>query len=259
LIAIVHGTMDRSTSMLRLSRKLDQRFRVLRYDRRGYGRSVPAEGAHQGPFDMARQVDDLVALLDDRRALLVGHSYGGNVALSAATRFPELIAGVAAYETPLSWEAWWPHNTAGAAARATGASPAEAAGAFMRRLIGDAAWERLPAKTRADREAEGAAMVGELRDLADNRPWHADKIHCPVVLGFGSCGAVHHQRGMRHLHEIIPQSELFELAGCRHDAPASHSQQFAGTIVGALAIATGEPWAGAVVRAGDDVSQPSVT
>jgi len=39
---------------------------VLRYDRRGYGRSTP----HDGPFGMDEQVADLVALLDDRRAVL---------------------------------------------------------------------------------------------------------------------------------------------------------------------------------------------
>ena len=37
LVVVVHGTMDRAAGMLRLSRKLDHRYRVLRYDRRGYG------------------------------------------------------------------------------------------------------------------------------------------------------------------------------------------------------------------------------
>ena len=115
LIALIHGSMDRSTGMLRLSRRLDDRFRVLRYDRRGYGRSVPADGPHPGPFDMPHQVDDLVGLLAGRRALLFGHSYGGNVALATAARLPEQIMAVAVYETPLSWEPWWPGTTAGGA------------------------------------------------------------------------------------------------------------------------------------------------
>ncbi|MCU1501318.1 MAG: alpha/beta hydrolase fold, partial [Ilumatobacteraceae bacterium] len=73
LIALVHGSMDRSAGMLKLSRRLDRRFRVLRYDRRGYGRSAP----HGGPFDMDAQVADLVELLGGREAVVVGHSYGG--------------------------------------------------------------------------------------------------------------------------------------------------------------------------------------
>ena len=53
-------------------------------------------------------------LLDGRRALVFGHSYGGNVALAAAARHPELVVAVAVYETPLSWLDWWPGTTAGA-------------------------------------------------------------------------------------------------------------------------------------------------
>ena len=42
LVVVIHGSMDRSAGMLKLSRRLDDDFRVLRYDRRGYGRSFPA-------------------------------------------------------------------------------------------------------------------------------------------------------------------------------------------------------------------------
>ena len=40
--------------------------------------------------------------------------------------------------------------------------PADAAERFMRRLIGDARWERLPSATREARRSEGPALVGEL-------------------------------------------------------------------------------------------------
>ena len=131
LVVLVHGAMDRSAGMLRLSRRLDHEYRVVRYDRRGYGRSTP----HGGPFDMAAQVADLVQVLAGRRAVIVGHSYGGNVALAAAQLHPHLVAGVAIYETPLSWEPWWPGTTAGASAIKAAGRPHEAAEAFMRRLL----------------------------------------------------------------------------------------------------------------------------
>ena len=88
LIALVHGSMDRSAGVLRLSRCLDREFRVLRYDRRGYGRSAP----HPGPFGADHQVGDLLELLEGRRALVFGHSYGGNVALALTARHPDLVA-----------------------------------------------------------------------------------------------------------------------------------------------------------------------
>ena len=242
LVALIHGTMDRSTGMLKLSRRLDSRLRVLRYDRRGYGRSTP----HVGPFDMVAQVDDLICLLSGRPVVLVGHSYGGNVALAAASRYPELICGVAIYETPLSWQPWWPGTTAGAAARATGADPADAAELFIRRLIGDSAWEALPERTRQIRRGEGTAMVAELRDLQANEPWLAGDISCPVVASYGSLGAKHHRDGMTFVHDHLPNSELIELVGCRHDAPLSHSDVFSSMIVDPLLRRAGGHWARAV-------------
>ena len=91
VVALVHGAMDRSAAMVLLSRRLDEQYRVLRYDRRGYARSRDAGG----PFTIDAHVADLVALLDGRRAVVFGHSYGGNVALALAERHPELVRAVA--------------------------------------------------------------------------------------------------------------------------------------------------------------------
>jgi pimeloyl-ACP methyl ester carboxylesterase len=237
LIVVIHGSMDRSAGMLKLSRRLDADFRVLRYDRRGYGRSFP----HPGPFTMAAQVDDLVGLLAGRKAVLVGHSYGGNVALSAADQHPDLVAGVAVYETPMSWEPWWPGTTAGAIAVAERGKPREAAEQFMRRILGVRRWEELPERTRQARLDEGIAMVEELADLRRNRPWTAERIAVPVVTSFGSLGAAHHLRGMQHAAAEL-DCPVVELAGCRHDAPLSHPDLFRTAVVEPLLRRVGPPW-----------------
>ena len=117
LVVLVHGSMDRSAGMLKLSRVLDARCRVLRYDRRGYGRSAPASPARSR---WTSRSPTCVALLAGRPAVLVGHSYGGNVALAdGRSAIPSWSRGVAIYETPLSWEPWWPGTTAGATAVAS--------------------------------------------------------------------------------------------------------------------------------------------
>ena len=72
---------------------------------------------------MDAQVADLVDVLAGRPAVVFGHSYGGNVALAAADRHPDLVRAVGVYETPLSWLDWWPGTTAGSATRPTTASP----------------------------------------------------------------------------------------------------------------------------------------
>lgn len=240
LVALVHGAMDRSAGMLRLSRRLDQDYRVLRYDRRGYGRSTP----HAGPFEMAAQVADLVEVLAGRRAVVVGHSYGGNVALATAERYPQLVAGVVIYETPLSWEPWWPGTTAGASAIKAAGRPEDAAEAFMRRLIGAERWEGLPERTRVTRRAEGVALVDELADLREHRPWHADRIHVPVVVGYGTRGAAHHQEGMSLAAGAISNAELVVLDGCGHAAPNTHPEVFRAELIDPLLAAVGHPWWG---------------
>jgi pimeloyl-ACP methyl ester carboxylesterase len=226
--------------MLRLSRRLDQDYRVLRYDRRGYGRSNP----HSGPFTMGGQVADLVHVLAGRRAVVVGHSYGGNVALAAAELHPDLVAGVVIYETPLSWEAWWPGTTAGASAIKAAGQPEEAAEAFMRRLIGAERWEALPERTRATRRAEGPALVDELADLREHRPWHADRIHVPVVVGYGSRGAAHHQEGMSLAAGAIAGAQLVVLEHCGHGAPNTHPEVFRAELIDPVLAAVGQPWWG---------------
>ncbi|MBK8334922.1 MAG: alpha/beta fold hydrolase [Acidimicrobiaceae bacterium] len=238
LVVLVHGAMDRSAGMLRLSRRLDHEYRVVRYDRRGYGRSTP----HGGPFDMAAQVADLVQVLAGRRAVIVGHSYGGNVALAAAQMHPHLVAGVAIYETPLSWEPWWPGTTAGASAIKAAGRPHEAAEAFMRRLLGDARWDGLPERTRASRRAEGVALVDELADLREHRPWHADRIHVPVVVGYGTTGATHHRQGMTLAAETIRNAQLVVLDGCGHGAPNTNAEAFRRHLIDPLFATVGAPW-----------------
>ena len=237
LVLLIHGSMDRSAGMLKLSRQLDQRFQVVRYDRRGYGRSYP----HQGPFGMQAQVDDALHILDGRRALVVGHSYGGIVALSLAAHHGEQTVGVVVYESPLSWQPWWPGSTAGAVAVAAAGQPQRAAEQFMRRLIGDQRWDSLPESTRQTRRNEGIAMVNELADLRMHAPFSADQIRVPVVAGYGSSGAAHHRRGMEFLVDQLADAQLVEMANCRHDAPLSDAALFCSVMIDPL-VQRVEPW-----------------
>ena len=203
-VALVHGSMDRSAGLLRLSRRLDDHHRVLRYDRRGYGRSAP----HPGPFGVADQVADLAALLADvfdrRPAVVFGHSLGGDVAMAAAAAHPDLVPGLVVYEPPLSWLPWWPTTSAGSRALAGSADPADAAEQFMRHLVGDHRWAHLPPGTRAARRREGAAMVGELADLRAGPPFDPTILAQAVVAMRGELGADHHRRGIEHLARTVP-------------------------------------------------------
>jgi pimeloyl-ACP methyl ester carboxylesterase len=221
-VVLIHGSLDRSAGLLKLSRRLDQRYFVTRYDRRGYGRSTPCDG----PFGIDQQLDDLIGLIDRLesidRVVLVGHSYGGNIALACADRHPDLIAGVVTYESPLSWETWWPGQSAGGDAMAWVDDPAEAAEQFMRRLIGQERWDRLPPTTRQARRDEGPAMVGELIDLRARPAWIAERIRAPVLAVHGELGLSHHRTAMRMLGERLVDVEVEILPDARHFGPNTH-------------------------------------
>jgi molybdopterin-guanine dinucleotide biosynthesis protein A/alpha-beta hydrolase superfamily lysophospholipase len=234
LVVLVHGSMDRATGMAKVARRLQGTARVLRYDRRGYARSRP----HPGPFGMDEQVADLVALLEGRPAVLVGHSLGGNIVLAAAERHPELVRAVAVYEPPLSWEPWWPSTSGGSVAVREARTAEDAAELFLRYMLGDERWERLPERTRAERRAEGPALVGELRSLRRGAPWHAARIHAPVVAGVGERARRHHREAVRAIAEQLPDARAVVVPGAGHGAHASHPDEFVELLV-QPALATG--------------------
>jgi pimeloyl-ACP methyl ester carboxylesterase len=231
-IVLVHGSMDRSAGLLRLSRRLDDRFHAVRYDRRGYGRSAPVGP----PWTVAANVDDLDRLVtrsvpDGRPVVLFGHSFGGNVALAFASRHPGRVRAVVVYETPLSWFDWWPGSTAGAAAMAT-PDPGDAAEAFMRRLVGDAAWERLPPARQRERRAEGAAMVEELGDLRRRAPWDAAAVRVPVLSLWGEAGRPHHRDAMQLLGDLLPECRSTMVPEAGHAGPHTHAEAVARVVAG---------------------------
>lgn len=239
LIVLIHGAMDRSASMLMLSRRLDDQYRVLRYDRRGYGHSA----VHLGPFDMNAQVADLVELLAGRRAVLIGHSYGGNVAMAVAARHGDLVDGVAIYETPLPWEPFWPPSATRAAptdnTEASREAAADAAEGFMRRLIGDKRWLALPERTRLSRRSEGVTLVNELADIRKHRPWNPDDIKMPVVVGVGSRADERYQSGMAYVANGLANGQLVHLHDCGHNAPATAPDQFRRELIEPLLLQLG--------------------
>src|SRR5687767_10583455 len=69
-VVLVHGSLATSDDEWQAQRPLaDEGFRLLRFDRRGYGQNGTAPGE-----DFLRDADDIAALMGDG-AHLVGHSY----------------------------------------------------------------------------------------------------------------------------------------------------------------------------------------
>jgi pimeloyl-ACP methyl ester carboxylesterase len=92
-LLLIHGLASSQHIWDRVAPRMASRFRVTTYDQRGHGESSkPTSG-----YDFASVAADLGAVLraiGAKRAVLVGHSYGANVAIEYAARHASGVAGV---------------------------------------------------------------------------------------------------------------------------------------------------------------------
>jgi len=94
-VVLVHGSLASGAEEWEAQRPLaDEGFRLVVFDRRGYGQSPFATGE-----DFLVDADDIVELIGDG-AHLVGHSYGGLGAMIAAARRPTATKSLTLLEAP---------------------------------------------------------------------------------------------------------------------------------------------------------------
>jgi len=115
-LVLIHGlTGNLAVWHLHIAPALRDDFDVVTYDLRGHGYSdMPPSG--YSADDMAGDLRHLLDALDIERAVLVGHSFGADVALYLAHAHPERVEQVIAIEGALpamvhernrdDWEGW---------------------------------------------------------------------------------------------------------------------------------------------------------
>jgi pimeloyl-ACP methyl ester carboxylesterase len=223
-LVLVHGSMDRATGFTRLMARLRD-WSIIAYDRRGY-----AGSAVTGPpatFD--DQVDDLIEVLDGQPAIAFGHSFGGDVVLATAASDPGLIPAAFVWEPPQPWLPWWAAATAGRSGEAE-LEPDERAEWFMRRMVGDRIWERLPSSTRDQRRREGQTLEAEITSLTVAPAFDPSTIGIPVLVGRGGTSSRYQRRAARELAAALPAGELVEITDAGHGAHLSHPAEVAGLL-----------------------------
>lgn len=223
-LVCVHGALDRAGSFARLARRLEG-FTVVAYDRRGYQGSRAL-----GVAGLSRHVDDLVAVVEEesRRGpvAVLGHSYGGLVAIGAALAAPSSIDLVLAYESPYPWLVRRP----GAVAPAS-EDPAAEAEDFFRRVVSDRAWERLSEAQRASRRADGPALLSDLRTLYGPEPYALADLTVPLVYAYGGARQAEHYRALAAaLESSVPRARSIEIADAPHAAHLSHPERLAAVV-----------------------------
>lgn len=225
-LVFVHGVMDRSSGFDRVRRRLAD-FVTVAYDRRGYARSraVPVAGC-----GFSDHLTDLLAIIEGRGpVVLIGHSYGGDLAIAAAIARPDVVRAIVVFEPPMPWTDWWP-STAGGSTLAVAASdgPEAAAEAFMRRIVSDRIWDRLPIETRRERRSEGDALIVDLTSLRGGPvPFDPTSCRVPALVVRGSDSPPHQQRAAETIAALLPGAELAVIEGSGHGGHSSHPEPFA--------------------------------
>jgi pimeloyl-ACP methyl ester carboxylesterase len=95
-VVLIHGALSQHEEILAaLGGALAEAYRVTAFDRPGHGGSARA-GVTGSPWSQARQLREAARSLGLERPVLVGHSFGGAVALAWAAQFAREVAGVVA-------------------------------------------------------------------------------------------------------------------------------------------------------------------
>jgi pimeloyl-ACP methyl ester carboxylesterase len=166
-ILCIHGTSSSALVWEDAARELAGHGRCIVYDRRGSFRSERPE-----PYEtfVGEHADDAAALLDSLSAapaIVIGRSYGGEVALDLALRYHEKVKAMALLE-PASLSLTsegraWLQALADKVLTAAATDISSVAEVFLREVVDDEAWAAFPDGMKNMFRGNGPAILAELR------------------------------------------------------------------------------------------------
>jgi pimeloyl-ACP methyl ester carboxylesterase len=233
-IVLLHCSSGSSGAWLPVMNQLGRDYRVLAPDLLSYGRSAPwPRGA---VFTPDQELGFVQAILDvaGRPVHLVGHSYGGTVALNAARRFPLGVASLTLIE-PVAFhllrradesDGW--REIAALAERhleLVGAGRDEAAAeVFVTYWSGKKAWQQMPDAARDSAVRSAAKVAAEWRlmfGLEDELDGIA-LIEAPTLLVCGGRTRTPARWVVEILRQALPRARYHEIADAGHMSPLTH-------------------------------------
>jgi pimeloyl-ACP methyl ester carboxylesterase len=241
-IVLLHCSSGSSGTWAPITNLVGQDYRVLAPDLLGYGRSAPwPRNAALGPVAELGVVETLLDIAG-RPAHLVGHSYGGTVALHAARRFPCQVASLTLIE-PVAFHllrrADEPDGWREIAALAEGhlalvgeGRDTAAAEAFISYWTGPKAWQQMPdaARDSAVRTAAKVAAEWRLMFAAEDDRDAIAGIGAPTLLICGGRTRTPARRVVEVLRRALPHALYYEIGDAGHMSPLTHPANIAEVI-----------------------------
>lgn len=255
-VVLVHGSAtDHATWTIQIASSLTEQVRLVAYDRRGTGRSPAPAG--EAPT-IEQHADDLAALIEAEAAgeggaaTVVGSSFGAVVALELCRRWPARARAAVMIEPPIAADDAAPAVPVGFLpaldALAASDGPEAAAERFLRTVLGDAAFERLPRAFQARSKAQWPQIRGDSLALAAYRVRYPElgAIATPVRLLGGERSAAYFKPTLAALAGVLPRAQRVTITGGGHMLHAEAPRAFAQQLLAAVAdgaVAAGAPGA----------------
>jgi len=241
-IVLLHCSSGSSGAWAPIMNHLGKDYRVLAPDLLGYGRTTP--WPCDAPLAPDSELGVIEALLHvaGQPVHLVGHSYGGTVALSAARRFPCQIASLTLIE-PVAFhllrranepDGW--REIAALAERHValvgGGGDAAAAEAFITYWTGPKAWQQMPDAVRdsAVRTAAKVAAEWQLMFATEDDRDAIAGIGAPMLLICGGLTRTPARRVVEVLRRALPHALHHEIVDAGHMSPLTHPADIAEAI-----------------------------
>lgn len=233
-VVLVHGiTSCLAQWYVEILPALAKSHRVTIYDLRGHGLSELTEHGYSS-FDMS---SDLLALLDHlniEKPILVGHSFGGAIALHLALRHPERVRAISLLDTGLAclrylrivrdWDGWKTHGDQLAHFGITLQGFLEADSKqdvtdFIKLSLSvplQAGFRRgqSPLTPRLQRLLEDTRLGYEFREVCGLTETTLAEIRTPVLALYG--GASPYERMAKRLSELLPRCRYEVQQGAGH-------------------------------------------
>ena len=243
-VVLVHGSAtDHATWTIQIASALTEQVRLVAYDRRGIGRSPRGDG-EPSIEDHADDLADLIADEgDDGAATVVGSSFGAAVVLEACRRRPACVRAAVMIEPPLGAGDDAPAVPVGFLpgldALAAAQGPEAAAERFLRTVLGDVAFDRLPRAFQARSKAQWPQIRADTVALAAYRVRYAElhTVTTPIRLLGGERSAAYFRPTLDALARALPHATLTMIAGGGHMLHAEAARAFHQQLLAAVAAA----------------------